>query len=35
MLDVLEKAGHIATMKFGGGRWEVKVISPQLKRTLE
>jgi DNA-binding MarR family transcriptional regulator len=35
MLDVLEKAGHIATLKFGMGRWEIRVISPQLKRTLE
>jgi hypothetical protein len=35
MLDVLEKAGHVATLKFGMGRWEIRVISPQLKRTLE
>ena len=35
MLDVLEKAGHITTMKFGSGQWEVRVTSPQLKRTLE
>jgi TIR domain-containing protein len=35
MLDVLEKAGHITTMKFGSGRCEIQVISPQLKRTLE
>ena len=35
MLDVLEQAGHITTMKFGMGRWEVHVTSPQLKRTLE
>jgi hypothetical protein len=35
MLEVLEKAGHIATLKFGMGRWEIQVISPQLKRTLE
>ena len=35
MLDVLEKAGHIATLKFSMGRWQIEVISPQLKRTLE
>jgi hypothetical protein len=35
MLDVLEKGGYIATMKYGTGRWEVRVTSPQLKRTLE
>ena len=35
MLDVLEKVGHVATMKFAMGRWEVRVVSPQLKRTLE
>jgi hypothetical protein len=35
MLDVLEKAGHVATLKFAMGRWEVRVISPQLKRTLQ
>jgi Mn-dependent DtxR family transcriptional regulator len=35
MLDVLEKGGYIATMKYGMGRWEVRVTSPQLKRTLE
>jgi hypothetical protein len=35
MIDVLEKAGHVATLKFGMGRWEVRVVSPQLKRTLE
>jgi hypothetical protein len=35
MLEVLEKAGHIATLRFGMGRWEIRVISPQLKRTLE
>jgi hypothetical protein len=35
MLDVLQEAGHIATLKFGSGQWELRVISPQLKRTLE
>jgi hypothetical protein len=35
MLDVLEKGGYIATMKYGMGRWDVRVTSPQLKRTLE
>lgn len=35
MIDVLEKAGYVATQKFGMGRWEVRVVSPQLKRTLE
>ena len=35
MLDVLEKAGHVTMMKFGGGECEVHVTSPQLKRTLE
>lgn len=35
LLDVLEQAGHITTLKFGSGLWEVKVISPMLKRSLE
>ena len=35
MLDVLEKSGYLTTMKYGMGRWEVRVTSPQLKRTLE
>jgi hypothetical protein len=35
LLDVLEQAGHITTLKFGSGQWEVKVISPMLKRSLE
>ena len=35
MLDVLQQAGHITTLKFGSGVWEVAVISPQLKRSLE
>jgi hypothetical protein len=35
MLDVLEQAGHIATSKYGSGEWDVSVISPMLKRSLE
>lgn len=35
LLDVLEQAGHITTLKFGSGLWEIKVISPMLKRSLE
>lgn len=35
MLEVLEKAGYITTLRFGGGQWEIRVVSPQLKRTLE
>lgn len=35
MLDVLEQARYITTMKSGMGQWEVQVISPLLKRSLE
>jgi hypothetical protein len=35
MLDVLEQAGHIATSKYGNGEWDISVISPMLKRSLE
>ncbi len=35
MLDVLEQARYITTLKTGMGLWEVQVISPMLKRSLE
>jgi len=35
LLDVLEQTGQITTLKFGSGLWEVQVISPMLKRSLE
>jgi len=35
LLEVLEEAGHIKTMKFGSGVWEVVKVSPTLKRSLE
>jgi hypothetical protein len=35
LLDVLEQAGHITTLKFLSGVWEIAVISPMLKRSLE
>jgi hypothetical protein len=35
LLDVLEQAGHIKTLKFGSGVWEIAVISPMLKRSIE
>ena len=35
MLDVLQQAGYITTLKAGSGHWEVAVISPMLKRSLE
>jgi hypothetical protein len=35
MLDVLEQAGHIKTLKFGSGVWEIALISPMLKRSIE
>jgi hypothetical protein len=35
LLDVLEQAGHIRTLKFGSGVWEIAVTSPMLKRSIE